>query len=185
MSENTDDKEITKEYVAQIRKESEGHRLKAQETQAKYDALVKAHDGVKAELDTAKASLETETAARVKAEGAAIEAKKAADGRVLDTELKAAAKEAGLIDADVLKLIDKGALKVNDKGEIEGLAEVVEKFKTDKPHFFKAADQTTTTTTSTTKPPSAKPPGAKHASEMTPAEYDAARASFNKPNFIG
>ena len=182
MTEPTEPKgeTFTKEYVENLRNEAAGHRLKAQETQLKLDAA-------NTELTSYKTKFEAADAARVTAESAALEAKQGAEARIIGTELKAAARAAGLIDADDLRLVDLAALKIDDNGEIVGLAELVEGFKTTKPHLFKAeaspADPAAPVTlvpansnTTPVTPPAPKAPGAKHAKDMTPEEYAAEKA---------
>ena len=177
----------TEEYVvglrqeaAGLRQEVAGHRLKATETQQKLDAAL-------GERDEWKARHETADAARVTAEGAALEAKMGADARVLNVELKAAAVAAGLIDADDLRLVDSAALKLNDKGEVEGVAELIETFKTGKPHLFKADAAPGAPPHSNSNPltpPAPKAPAAKKASEMTPEEYSAERARIARGGLL-
>jgi len=179
MSEENEPKgdTFTKEYVEKLRNESAGHRLKAQETQMKLDALSGDHTALKAKFDTADA-------ARVTAESTALEAKQSADARIIGAELKAAARDAGLIDADDLRLVDLSALKLSDKGEIDGLTALVDSLKTGKPHLFKAptaplepnAGPAPGSNTTPITPPSPKDPGAKHARDMAPEEYAAERA---------
>jgi len=171
MSETKDPPEFTKEYVEGLRNEAAGHRLKAQETQQKLDAVT-------AERDDFKSKFEAADAARVTAEGAALEAKTSADQRIVSVELKAAAVSLGLIDPDDLRLLDTSALKLNDKGEVDGLADALGKLQASKPHLFKpAADPAnpnpapTDRTTSPNPAPSPTSPGPKRATEMDPAEY--------------
>ena len=115
------------------------------------------------------------------AEGAALEARRGADTRIINAELRLAAQQAGLIDADDLRLVDVDALKLNDKGEVEGLTALVDGFKTSKPHLFKSPDAPPTpanNNTNPTPPPTPAPAGAKHAKDMTPEEYAAAKAQI-------
>jgi hypothetical protein len=170
-TEDTDEPEITKEYVSKLRKESEGYRLKATETQQKLDAA-------NTELGVVKGQLESETVARANAEKSAIEAKTAADTRIVSVELKAAALKAGLIDPDDLRLVDAAALKLKEDGAVDGIDAVLETLKTSKPHLFtKPADPAVppNSTSNPTPPPSPVPPAPKNALEMTDAEYAAAR----------
>jgi len=170
------DPELTKEYVAKLRKESEGHRLKAAEQQQQREALA-------AELSKTKADLEAAQTARVSAEKAAIDAKSVADARVISVELRAAAAAAGLIDADDLRLVDASALKLNEKGEVEGTTAIVDALKASKPHLFaapKTPEPAPTRTSNADPAPPPKNPAPKLATEMTAEEYAAAKAAFTK-----
>jgi hypothetical protein len=173
------DPELTKEYVAELRKKADSYRLKLKDAEDRLEFERSAHSETKTKL-------ETETASRLAAETSGLEARKSADSRIIAAELKSLAREAGLIDVDDLRLIASDQLKLSDTGEVEGLHEVVESFKTNKPHLFKpregeaeAAPKTPSQTTSQTQiPPSAKPPGPKSALDMTPEEYTAAKAQI-------
>jgi hypothetical protein len=171
MSEPKDPPEtFDKAYVETLRNEAAGHRLKAQETQQKLDAVT-------AERDDFRAKFETADAARVTAESAALEAKTSAESRIVNVELKAAAVALGLIDPDDLRLLDASALKLNDKGEVDGLADALGKLQTAKPHLFKPAANPAnppappTGTTNPNPPPPSNPPALKLATDMDQAEY--------------
>ena len=139
------------EYVRELREESKGYRLKAQETEQKaQEALKKATDA--------------ETAANAKI----AEATSAADKRVIRAELKAEALKAGMIDLDGLQLADLSAVKLNDKGEVEGGAAAIEALKKAKPYLFGA-----TSTSTPGNPPKPAPAGGKSVLDMTPEEYRA------------
>jgi hypothetical protein len=166
--------EFTKEYVEGLRNEAAGHRMKAQDVQLKMDGLATEHAALKARFETADA-------ARVTAESAALDARTGADARIISAELKVAARDAGLIDADDLRLVDVAKLKLVDGGVIEGLGELVEGLKTTKPHLFRTAEvagqqQQTNSNSNPANPPSPKAPEAKHARDMTADEYSAERA---------
>lgn len=62
----------------------------------------------------------------------------ARDKRVIQTELKAALAEAGIIDTDLVRLVDMDIVKMNDSGEVEGVKTAVEALKIAKPNLFKA-----------------------------------------------
>ncbi len=97
----------------------------------------------------------------------------AARTRVIRAELKAEAIKAGMIDLDGLKLIDPSEIKLDDKGEVEGAGALMSKLKRDKPWLFGAHSSSSRAT-----PPQAQPPRQKHVTEMTAAEYRAARADL-------
>lgn len=140
------------EYVHELREENKTWRLNA-----------------KAESDKRIAAETTAQTATEAAKNADKAAQAAADERVIRVELKAAAREAGIVDVSDLSLIDVKSLKIDKDGEVTGVAELIEKLKTDKPYLFKDA-----TTTSTTKKPgteNAQLP--KKAKDMSPEELKA------------
>jgi len=93
---------------------------------------------------------------------------------VIRAELKAAALKAGMVDLDGLKLADLSNVKLNDAGEVEGADTLMEELKKSKPYLFGSTQNSSNPGT----PPNPKPPTAKKATEMTPAEYAAERAKF-------
>ena len=114
----------------------------------------------------------------LRAEAAALsrqlhEVTEAARARIIRAELKAEAIRAGMIDLDGLKLIEPASIKLDDNGEVEGAGALMSKLKRDKPWLFGAHSSSSRAT-----PPQAQPPRQKHATEMTAAEYRAARADL-------
>jgi hypothetical protein len=101
-----------------------------------------------------------------------------AEARLVRTELKVEAMRAGIIDIDGLKLADCSSVKLNDRGDVEGAVAVVARLKRDKPWLFAGASSS-----SRASPPLAQPPRQKLATEMTDAEYRAARADILKRRF--
>ena len=99
------------------------------------------------------------------------------EGRLVRAELKAEAVRAGMIDLDGLRLIDMPALKLNERGEVEGAASVMQELRKSKPWLFGGTAQSSSSQSS---PPPALPPKQKLATEMTDAEYRAARAAILK-----
>ncbi|MBW4024954.1 MAG: hypothetical protein HIU92_17795 [Proteobacteria bacterium] len=89
------------------------------------------------------------------------------------SELKAEAVRAGMVDLDGLKLLDASTVTVADGGEVVGAGTLMERFRRAKPWLFGAASSTTTAV-----PPPSQSPRAKHATDMTPEEYRAARAAL-------
>ena len=143
------------EYVRELREESKGYRLKAQETEQKaQDALKKATDA--------------ETAANAKI----AEATSAADKRVIRAELKAEALKAGMIDLDGLQLADLSAVKLNDKGEVEGGAAAIKALKKAKPYLFGA-----TSTSTPGNPPRPAPNAGAKVVDLSPEEYRKRKAA--------
>ena len=77
--------------------------------------------------------------------------------RLIAAELKSAAVHAGIVDLDALRMLDLSSVKMSASGAVEGAKELMDRAKAAKPHLFASAP-------------------AKHASQMTPAEYAAARS---------
>ena len=145
------------EYVRELRAENKGWRLKASELEGKLSTAEKARD-----------------AAASDAEGKVTEAKKAADARILTSEMRTAAKAAGMVDLDGLKLIDTSTIKLKDDGTAEIPADFFSKAREAKPYLFTPAKGTETGTTSTTTPPPpASSAAGKHAKDLSAADFDA------------
>lgn len=96
-----------------------------------------------------------------------------AESRLIRSELKAEAVRAGMIDLDGLKLIDTTKVKLTTDGEIEGAHELMLHLKKAKPWLFGGGSSSSAST-----PPPAHPPRQKLATEMTDAEYRAAREAL-------
>jgi len=151
------------DYVRELRAENKGYRLKHQEAEAK---LAKAT----ADLDAAIKGVDE------RVNKATTEAKTAADQRIIRAELKAAAVKAGMVDLDGLKLADLSKVKLNpETGEVEGADALMEDLKKGKPFLFGS-----TNTSNTEKPPKPGEQSGKKVSEMTAAEYAAAKAAALK-----
>ena len=90
--------------------------------------------------------------------------------RLVRAELKAEAIRAGMVDLDGLKLIDLDAVALNDKGEVEGGAGLMRTLRASKPWLFGGASSS-----STAPAPPAQPVVPKRATEMSYAEWQAAR----------
>lgn len=161
-------KTFTLEYVQELREENKTWRRKAQEAEKKVtDAEAKAT----AAEEKAKADIATATAK------AAEEVKAAGEGantKILQSELRAAATKAGMVDLDGLKLADLSKVKLKEDGTIEGADALFEDMKKGKPYLFGKTGNSSSTTT----PPGSTPPEKKLAKDMTPAEYQAARAQI-------
>ena len=97
------------------------------------------------------------------------------EARLVRAELKAEAVRAGIVDLDGLKLLDLSAARLNDKGEVEGAATLLATLKREKPWLFAPHSSS-----STAAPPPAAPAKTKMATEMSDAEYRAARAALLK-----
>jgi hypothetical protein len=143
------------EYVRELREESKGYRLKAQETEQQK-----------------KAAEEKATAAETAAAAKIAEATSAADKRVIRAELKAEALKAGMIDLDGLQLADLSAVKLNDKGEVEGGTAAIEALKKAKPYLFGA-----TSTSTPGNPPRPAPNAGAKVVDLSPEEYRKRKAA--------
>ncbi len=104
--------------------------------------------------------------------------RKEAESRLMRAELKAEAIRAGMVDLDGLKLLDQSAIKLTPSGDIDGIGPLMAQLKRDKPWLFVGASSS-----SPTSPPPAQPPRQKRATEMTDAEYRAARAELLKRRY--
>lgn len=145
---------FSREYVTELRAESLRYRTEAQEAEKRANEVAAAAD--KAAQD---------------AESAIAGANDAANARVIRAELKAEAVRAGMVDLDGLKLADLSTVKLNDDGTVDGASELMVALKKSKPYLFGTPSHSST-------PGNAPPPKGqetKHASQMTDAEYAAAR----------
>jgi hypothetical protein len=103
-----------------------------------------------------------------------IETKQAADARIAQTELKAEALRAGIVDLDGLKLLDPGAYQITGDGTVLGVPEAIAKLRRSKPWLFAAASNSS----SLAGAPSSEPHHRKHATEMSLDEWRVARADL-------
>ncbi|WP_294637420.1 phage scaffolding protein [uncultured Aquabacterium sp.] len=146
------------EYVRELRAE-------AKEWREKFQAL-------KTENATLKQAAEQ---AAKDADGKVQAAEKAASDRILQSELKAHAIKAGLVDLDALRLADLSKVKLNDKGEVEGADELFKTLKESKPYLFGQPGNTSTPN----NPPPSNASGDFNAKQITdPKQYERAKADF-------
>ena len=101
------------------------------------------------------------------------EAEEGGRKRLLQSELKAEAVRAGMVDLDGLKLVDNSQVSLNEAGELEGGAVLMERLRQDKPWLFAQASSS-----SRAVAPPSSPPKRKLATEMTLDEWRAARAEM-------
>lgn len=146
------------DYVRELREENKAHRLSNQELAAKLKVA-----------EDAKANADKDVATKLS------EAQKASNQRVLMAELKVAAKEAGLIDLDALKLADLSKVVLKDDGTIDGVDTLFKGLKESKPYLFGSSSSS-----SQEKTPEKKEPEAKKAQDMTKEEYAAEKAKLLK-----
>ena len=93
--------------------------------------------------------------------------------RLIQSELRAAAREAGMHDMDGLKLLDQSGLVLNEKMELPEAATLIARLKHDKPYLF-----TTRNSSTAASPPAAATATARNAMSMTLEEWRAARAEL-------
>lgn len=149
--------------IKELNEENKGHRLNAQNARTEAEA---------ARADAERVAKET-TAKLTATEKQAAEAMTQAQARVVNADLRLAAKDAGANDvADVLALMPRDRIKLDEAGEITNAADLIAGLKTAKPYLFGAAS-----TSSTAAPPTQAPAKAKSAMDMTAEEYAAARSA--------
>jgi hypothetical protein len=102
-----------------------------------------------------------------------VEVEQRTAAQLIRAELKAEAIRAGIIDLDGLKLIDPSEVKLSADGEVEGVPALMARLKNAKPWLFSVASLS-----STAIPPPAQALRQKLATEMTDAEYRAAREAL-------
>jgi len=101
-----------------------------------------------------------------------------AENRLIRAELKAEAVRAGILDLDGLKLVDTSGVKLNETGDVEGAPQIIAQLRQAKPWLFGSASSS-----SIAAPPPAQPPRQKRATDMTEAEWRAARADILRRRF--
>lgn len=119
--------------------QDENARLKAELLKEKTDKEVLAKE--KSDRETAELAEKgkyKELAEKTKKD--ADEAVSAADRRIISSEIKLALLTAGVTDPDIHVMIDRSTLKLSGDS-VSGLSEAIEKFKKEKPHFFKATKE--------------------------------------------
>jgi hypothetical protein len=95
------------------------------------------------------------------------------DRRIILAELRHEATRRGMIDLDGLKLVDSDAVSIDADGTVHGVGSVMTKLRRDKPWLFGSANSS-----SVAGVPEAAPSRTKLATEMTLAEWRAARAAL-------
>ena len=97
------------------------------------------------------------------------------DSRLLQSELKAEAIRAGIIDLDGLKLLDTASLKLNEDGSVPDAPAALARLKRDKPWLFANPNSSHPAAA-----PTPEPPKLKTAMEMTLKEWRLAREKLIK-----
>jgi hypothetical protein len=106
------------------------------------------------------------------------EVRRTANERVVRAELRAEAIRMGMIDLDGLKLLDLANISVDEDGSCRDASVAMENLKQRKPWLFGRASSATPAS-----PPPARPARAKLATEMSEAEYRAAKAALIRHAF--
>lgn len=92
--------------------------------------------------------------------------------RLVQSELKAAAIRAGMVDLDGIKLVDMTQVALTEAGEVADGAAVMAALRVAKPFLFGSSSSSAATV------PRAEAPKAKAAMEMSVEEWRAARAAL-------
>ena len=154
-----------KARISELNDEAKGHRLNATNARRELDAATAKH------AEDLKVSSDKLTAA----EASAKEAGTKANATLRDAALRLAAKDAGIVDMDGLKLLDTSKVTVADDGTVSIPDKFFETAREAKPFLFTQTGTQTGTTSQTQKTPPASTPTGKLATEMSPEEYAAAR----------
>lgn len=160
---------FSRDYVQELRRENEQWRYKARGHESEAARAREEMEVARRERD------ETATKARKDAQAAIAEARRAADARIIRSELKAAALAAGMIDVEGLKLLDTSGVELNEDGNIVVPATLFADAKKAKPWLFGQAS-----TSSTAATPKVEPPKSKSVREMDDKE----RRAFEREHGI-
>lgn len=110
------------------------------------------------------------------AEAALAEARQTTNERLLRSELKAEAIQAGMIDLDGLKLIELSEIEISDGGDIVDAGAVLAKLKRAKPWLFGQGRSSSPAAHA----PRPEQPRTRHANELSHEEWVLARAALLK-----
>lgn len=146
------------EYERRLRRESAGYRQRLREAEARI--------------------AERETALKAEHEAALAAQARAHNERLIRAELRAAAKDAGMVDTDGLRLLDTSSVTLAADGSVVIPDKFFDTARAAKPYLFKATGADAGTTSGTAKEPPAATPSAKRVGDMTPAERTAAAAAL-------
>lgn len=156
-----------KARIAELNTESMGHRQNAKTAREALDAAIAKHG------DELKGFGEKVIAA----EKAAVDAAERVTHTLRDAALRLAAKDAGMIDLDALKLLDTSAVKVGEDGAVSIPDKFFEKAKEAKAYLFAENGAQAGNTASMSKTPKPADNTPKSATKMTNEEYAAAKAA--------
>lgn len=160
---------FSRDYVQELRRENEQWRYKARGHEGEAAKAREEMEAARRERD------ETAAKARKDAQAAIAEARRAADVRIVQAELKAAALAAGMIDVEGLKLLDTSDVELNEEGNLVIPASLFADAKKAKPWLFGQAS-----TSSTAATPKIEPPKSKSVREMDDKE----RRAFEREHGI-
>lgn len=166
--------------VAELRAEAAHHRITARQERERAEAATQ-------QLE----ELRTSNAAAVEAARQPLQQKiEKANQRILTTELRSAAVQAGLTDLDLIPLLDRSKVTVDDEGVVTGITEAIDAFKKAKPEYFHEGNggnrQQTNLGNRQQTPPRNDPPPPRDTPErvdvrgMTPEQYRAHMAGMNR-----
>ena len=163
----TKTKSYDEAYVSGLRAEAKGYREETNAARARAEA---------AEVAAAKATTDAATSLAA-AHAATAEAQARGVAAIREAALKIAAKDAGMIDLDGLKILDTSAVKVDDAGNVTIPDAFFVDAKKAKSYLFAVTGADTGTTTTTAKTPTPKETGkVVDAMTMSNEEYAAAKA---------
>ncbi len=162
-----------KARIKELNAESAGRRLNEDRLGKIADERAAAIEAERKAREDALAALKGEYEGKITAaEKAAAERAEAARERVMRADLRVAAKDAGMVDLDGLKLLDTATLKLGDDGSVQNAAEALAALKQAKPWAFGQAS-----TSSPAQAPKADAGKAKLFKDMTPEEQAAWKRS--------
>ncbi len=171
-----DELERAKARIKELNGESAGRRLNEERLGKIADERATALEVARADAEKALQATRDEWASKLTAaEQAAAERDAKARERVTRADLRVAAREAGMLDLDGLKLLDTAALKLGDDGTVLNAAEALAALRQSKPWAFGQA-----TTSATAQAPAPATGKLKHVNDMTDAEL----AEFRRANGI-
>lgn len=161
--------ESGKARIKELNAESAGRRLNEDRLGKIADERAAAIEAERKAREDALAALKGEYEGKITAtEKAAAERAEAARERVMRADLRVAAKDAGMVDLDGLKLLDTATLKLGDDGSVQNAAEALAALKQAKPWAFGQAS-----TSSPAQAPKADAGKTKLFKDMTPEEQAA------------
>lgn len=105
-----------------------------------------------------------------------------ANERTMRAELRLYAQRAGILDPSDVNNLSLEGLTLDESGEVHGAEKAIKKLQSDKPHWFKAAEDKTgeppkSTSSKVIEPPAGKP-DKKELSDLTDAEYETEKKNF-------
>ncbi len=167
-----------KTRVTELNTESAGHRHNASAARAEVETAATLYAAEKTNAAAALAAATKEHGDKLTAaEKRVTDADERVANTLKDSALRIAAKDAGIVDLDGLKLLDTSGVKVGDDGAVTIPDKFFETAKTAKPWLFAATGSSAGNTSNTVRsPPPADNKGG-HVKTMTDAEYKAARAA--------